>query len=160
MTALIIPTADLDLVLQSPADVLKWIDSLPAEVRAEVSPDWVARVHNTPPGDPWALSYSIIDRASGATIGSCAFKGPPDAAGMVEVAYGIDEAHRCRGFATQATSGLVQFAINSGKVRLIRAHTLADNVASARVLAKSGFQRIGEVVEREDGLVDRWERVE
>jgi RimJ/RimL family protein N-acetyltransferase len=157
MTSVSIPTANLDLVLQSPEEVLKWVETLPPTDRAEVSPVWLERVRNTTPGDPWALSYLVIERASGATVGGCAFKGPPDANGTVEVAYGIDEAHRCRGFATEATAGLVQFAIASGLVRLICAHTRPDNIASTRVLAKCGFQHIGEVMDPEDGLVDRWE---
>jgi len=41
---------------------------------------------------------------------------------------------------------------------LVRAHTKADNAASARVLAKCGFLRTGEVIDPEDGLVSRWER--
>jgi RimJ/RimL family protein N-acetyltransferase len=30
--------------------------------------------------------------------------------------------------------------------------------ASARVLAKCGFRRVGEVIDPEDGLVWRWEK--
>ena len=77
---------------------------------------------------------------------------------MVEVAYGTDPAHRGRGFATEAAAALTEFAFASGRVRLVRAHTKPDNAASARVLAKCAFLRIGEVIEPEDGLVSRWER--
>jgi RimJ/RimL family protein N-acetyltransferase len=143
MTALVIPAARLDLVLQTPDEVLAWIDSLPPADRAEVSADWIARVRATEAGDPWALSFSMIDRASGSSVGSCAFKGPPDAAGMVEVAYGTDEAYRGRGFATEAGAALTEFAFASGRVRLVRAHTKPDNTASQRVLEKCGFRRVG-----------------
>ncbi len=90
MASVIIPTARLDLVLQTPDEVLAWVAVLPAADRAEVSPDWVAHARATAAGDPWALSFIAVDRASGSAVGSCAFKGPPDAAGVVEVAYGTD----------------------------------------------------------------------
>ena len=156
--AVVIPTPRLDLTLQSPAEVLAWVESLPADVRAEVSPVWVERVRRTPPGDPWALGYTAVDRASGATVGSCAFKGPPDADGTVEVAYGTDEAHRGNGYATEMAAGLAAFALADGRVRVVIAHTKSDNGASARVLAKCGFRLIGEVIDPEDGPVNRWER--
>jgi ribosomal-protein-alanine N-acetyltransferase len=158
VTAVVIPTARLDLVLQTPDEVLAWVESMPPADRAEVSPDWLARVRATPAGDPWALSFNVVERASGSAVGGCAFKGPPDAAGVVELAYGIDAAHRGRGFATEAAGALAVFAFASGRVRLVRAHTKSDNGASARVLVKCGFRPVGEVVDPEDGLVSRWER--
>jgi RimJ/RimL family protein N-acetyltransferase len=158
MSPFVIPTARLDLVLQTPDEVLEWVDSLPPEVRAEVSPDWVARVRSTAAGDPWALGFKVVERASRSPVGSCAFKGPPDADGIVEVAYGIDPDHRCRGFATEAAGALAGFAFSSGRVQLIRAHTKTDNGASAQVLAKCGFRQVGEVIDPEDGLVCRWEQ--
>lgn len=154
----VIPTARLDLVLQTPAEVLAWVESLPAADRAEVSPDWLARVRATPAGDPWALSYAVVERATGLAVGGCAFKGPPDAAGAVEVAYGIDPPHRGRGLATEAAAGLVGFAVASGRVRVVRAHTKPGNRASERVLEKCGFRPVGEAVDPDDGPVRRWER--
>jgi len=53
---------------------------------------------------------------------------------------------------------LVSYAFSNSKVRVVRAHTLAEANASTRVLAKCGFQRIGEVVDPDDGLVWRWEK--
>ena len=156
MSSLVIPTPRLDLILQTPHEVFAWVELLPPADRAEVSPDWIARVRAAAPGDPWALSYTVAERG-GAFVGACAFKGPPDADGLVEVAYGIDPPHRGRGFATEATAALVAFAFASGRVGRVRAHTKPDNAASQRVLAKCGFRRLGEVTDPEDGLVERWE---
>jgi RimJ/RimL family protein N-acetyltransferase len=158
MGTVVIPTARLDLVLQSPDEVLAWVAAMPEADRAEVSPDWLARVRATPPGDPWALSYTAVERATGRPVGGCAFKGPPDADGVVEVAYGIDPPHRGRGLATEVAAGLVGFAAATGQVRVVRAHTRPDNPASARVLVKCGFHPVGKVIDPEDGLVERWER--
>ncbi|MBX7105949.1 MAG: GNAT family N-acetyltransferase [Gemmataceae bacterium] len=158
MAEVTISTASLDLLLKTPDEVLAWVESLPEEVRAEVSPDWLARVRTTPAGDPWSLQFTIIERATGLTVGGCGFKGPPDADGMVELAYGIDPAHQCRGFATEATRGLVGFAFASDRVQVVRAHTKPGNGPSQRVLTKCGFRQVGEVIDPEDGLVIRWEQ--
>jgi ribosomal-protein-alanine N-acetyltransferase len=158
MATVVIPTACLDLVLQTPEEVLALVESLPPADRAEVSPEWLARVRSTPPGDPWALSYTAVERATGAAVGGGAFKGPPDASGMVELSYGIDTPHRGRGLATEVAGALTGFALASGRVRVVRAHTKPDNAASARVLEKCGFRRVGEVIDPEDGLVCRWEQ--
>jgi [ribosomal protein S5]-alanine N-acetyltransferase len=158
MSADMIPTARLDLVLQTPEEVLARIEAMPAADRLEVSPDWLARVRMTRAGDPWALAFDIVERETGSSVGSCGFKGPPDADGMVEVAYGIEPDQRGRGYATEAAGALTEFAFASGLVRRVRAHTKPDNPASERVLSKCGFASVGEVVDPEDGLVCRWER--
>ena len=145
-------------MLQTPAEVLAWVETLPPADRAEVSPDWIARVRATAAGDPWSLSFSAVERASGSAVAVCAFKGPPDSSGIVEVSYGTDLAYRGRGYASEAAGALTEFALASGRVRLVRAHTRPDNVASARVLEKCGFRQVGQVIDPEDGLVCRWER--
>jgi RimJ/RimL family protein N-acetyltransferase len=78
--------------------------------------------------------------------------------GIVEISYGIAPDYEGDGYATEAAQALVDFASLCGEVRLIRAHTLLDAVASKRVLAKCGFQHVGETVDAEDGLVSRFER--
>jgi [ribosomal protein S5]-alanine N-acetyltransferase len=148
----------LDLVLQTPDEVLTWVASLPPADRAEVSNAWIERVRATSAGDPWSLNFRVVERGSGITVGGCGFKGPPDGNGAVELAYGIDEPHRGRGFAAEAARALVEFAFADDRVRLVRAHTKPDNGASARVLAKCGFRLLGQVMDPEDGLVNRWDK--
>ena len=150
-------TEHLTLVLQSSEEILAWVASLDAATRAEISPDWLARIRASAAPDPWTHGFTILHRASGATIGSCAYKGPPDAAQAVEIAYGIDPAYQGRGVATEAARALVEYALNSDQVRIVRAHTRPDGKASMRVLTKLGFTCIGEVLDPEDGVVVRWE---
>jgi RimJ/RimL family protein N-acetyltransferase len=157
-TVVVIPSARLDLVLRTPAEIIAFVEAMPPADRAEVSPDWLARVRATPAGDPWALGFAVVERAGGALVGSCGFKGPPDPDGVVELAYGMDAAHRGRGYATEAAGALTEFAFADGRVRQVRAHTKPDNAASARVLTKCKFTRVGEVIDPDDGLVCRWER--
>lgn len=152
-----IQTKRLNLVPQSRDEALAQIDALPPDQRAQVSPDWLARVA-APNVDFWTLGFRVVERASGNAIGSCGYKGPPDADGAVEIAYGIDPSCQGRGYATEAADALTTFALSTGLVRLVRAHTLPEPNASTRVLAKCGFRFVGPVVDPEDGPVWRWER--
>ena len=61
------------------------------------------------------------------------------------------------GYATAAARALAANAFESGQVSTVRAHTLPDGFASQRVLLKSGFSKVGEFVESDDGLVWRFE---
>lgn len=157
MTAMKIRTESLELVAQSPAEVLARIEAMSPADRAEVSPDWLARVRASTAADPWMHGFAIVHRASGAVIGSCGYKGPPGADGIVEIAYGVDTDHRGRGYATEAARALLAHAFLSDRVRLVWAHTLPQASASTRVLEKCGFGRVGEVMDPEDGQVWRWE---
>src|SRR5262249_758223 len=100
--------------------------------------------------------FALVDKATGDVLGSCGYKGPPDADGIVEIAYGVNPDHRQRGYAKEAAAAMVAFALGSG-AKLIRAHTEPANGASPRVLAAVGFARVGEVIDPEDGPVWRWE---
>src|SRR3954471_10846199 len=145
MNASTIATHRLDLVLESTAAVLAHIDAMSPADRAEVSPEWLARVRVAVPS-PWTHGFAVLERAGGTVVGVCGFKGPPDGDGMVEVAYGIEPAFRGRGYAKETVTALVEFASQAG-ARLVRAHTKPDNGPSNGVLAGCGFVQIGEVVD-------------
>lgn len=100
----------------------------------------------------------MTEREGNEVVGSAGFKGPPDADGVVEIAYGVAPSREGRGYATEAAGALVRFATADERVQLVRAHTLPEENASTRVLRKCGFVHIGEVIDPEDGLVWRWER--
>ena len=129
-------------------------------VSDEVSPAWLQRLRASTESDVWFHGFAVVQREGDSVIGNASFKGPPDEEGMVEIAYGIVPGFQGRGYATQAAAALVGFAFGTGRVRLVRAHTLPVPNASTRVLAKCGFRRTGEVVDPEDGLVWRWERTQ
>ena len=153
---LVLESARLDLVLESTESVLARIEAMSPADRAEVSPDWIARMRSSAP-NPWTHGFAMVERASGDTVGGCAYKGPPDDTGAVEIAYGVDPAFRGRGYAKEAAATLVDYAARAG-VRLICAHTRPENGASAHILEFCGFECLGEVMDPDDGLVWRWER--
>lgn len=126
----------------------------------EISPAWLATLRTLEHADPWILGFAVVDREKQLVVGSAGFKGGPDAEGAVEIAYGIVPAFEGRGYATEAARALTAYALGSGQVSLVIAHTLATPNASTHVLTKCGFQRTGEFVDPDDGPVWRWERVE
>lgn len=153
-----IETSRLKLVAQSVEQTRSMIDALNDEQRSQVSAEWLALL-NSPDVDYWTLGFLIVEGQPPAVIGTCGFKGPPSADQMVEVAYSIDPEYQGRGFATEAAEALTAFAFNHDSVRVVRAHTIAPSNASTRVLIKCGFQMVGNVIDPEDGLVYRWERL-
>jgi RimJ/RimL family protein N-acetyltransferase len=151
-------TTHLLLIPKTREEALAHVEALPPELRAAVSPDWLARLKAMETPDTWTLGFGVFHRGLRVLIGGCGFKGPPDGDGTVEIAYVIDEPYRGSGYATEAAEALVDFALRDDRVRTVIAHTLSATGASARVLTKSGFRYVGQVIDPEDGEVCRWEK--
>lgn len=103
-------------------------------------------------------SFLAVDPGSRLVIGTCSYKGPPDADGAVEIAYFTLPVYQGRGYATAMAALLTARAATPPPARTVRAHTLPERNASARILEKLGFAHLGQVVDPEDGPVWRWER--
>ena len=151
-------TKSLNVIPLTLAGVHAMVEGMSPAEKAQLSTDWLARLHASTSADPWTHGFSLTHRASGTAVGTCGFKGPPGADGVVEIAYGVDPDHRGNGYATEAAEALVIYAFDSSRVRVVRAHTLPEPNASTRVLAKCGFRCLGEIIDPEDGLVWRWEK--
>jgi RimJ/RimL family protein N-acetyltransferase len=150
-------TQRLRLELQNREEVEQMLAGMSDYDRAQVSPDWLARLRASHGPDPWTFPFRVLLDESAAPIGSCSFKGPP-IDGIVEIAYGIDPDHQKKGYATEAAQALVDYAATRRDVRLILAHTLPEGIASKRVLQKCGFSYVGDVLDPEDGNVSRFEK--
>lgn len=85
-------------------------------------------------------------------IGEAGFKGLPDAAGVVEIGYGVAKSHRERGYASEAVSALCTWAFEHHNVRRVRAECLPTNAGSIGVLRSVGFRETGS-----DAQMLRWE---
>lgn len=104
-------------------------------------------------------SFLAMDPVSRLVVGTCSYKGPPGADGAVEIAYFTFPMYEGRGYATAMAAVLTARAGTPPPARTVRAHTLPERNASARILEKLGFMHLGQVVDPEDGPVWRWERV-
>lgn len=123
-----------------------------------VSPSWIEKLRAARGPDPWEFGYTVLLADSRNAIGGVSFKGAPGPDGVVEIAYGIDEAFQRRGYATESAAALVRFAFADPRVRLVCAHTLPGAAASGRVLEKCGFTRVSDGIDPEDGVVWRFEK--
>lgn len=103
----------------------------------------------------WSPRLIVIDEL---VVGMLSFKSPPDAAGVVEIGYGIAASYRRRGFVTEAVDLLVQEGFTQPETKTILAYTDLANVASCRVLEKNQFAKVGRKFDPEDGEVWIWQR--
>lgn len=91
----------------------------------------------------WLGAYGhrlIIERESGLVVGSIGLFWPP-VEGVIEIGYGIVASRRARGYATEATQALAEFARTAPEVHTVSADVELSNPASVRVLEKAGFHR-------------------
>ena len=147
----------VELVPRTSDEVRAMIDAMAADARAQLSADWLALFEQATAPDPWVHGFVVRHRETGAVVGQGGFKGPPRD-GVVEIAYGTGSEHRGQGYATETAAALVEYAFGFPDVKLVIAHTLPDSIESQRVLAKCGFEHVGEVIDPEDGLVWRFEK--
>jgi len=126
-----------------------------AAVRDVVDATRAFHVRISPP--PEYGGYLAADARTRQVIGGCGYKGGPDAAGEVEIAYGTFAPFEGRGYAKAMARALVEHAVALGAPRLI-AHTLPEVNASGSILRGLGFRQVGTVIaDPEDGPVWRWE---
>jgi GNAT superfamily N-acetyltransferase len=95
-----------------------------------------------PDAQPWLLRVIALRGSPSRMVGLVGFHGPPDGAGRVEVGYEVLPEHRRRGYALEATRGVLEWARGQGATRFV-ASVSPDNVASQRVVAKLGFRPAG-----------------
>ncbi len=157
-----IVTERLDLVPATPESTrsaLAGSSALAASLAASVPDTWppeyldapaleytLARLLEGPHNAGWWLHFIVLksDDVGRTLIGSGGYKGPPSADGTVEVGYGIVSDRRRRGYASEATRGLLAHAFAMPRVRRAIAETLPQLAPSIGVLTKCGFRPIGE----------------
>ena len=88
----------------------------------------------------------MIELKDGTHIGDLWFKGL-SGDGATEIGYGMAEEHQGCGYATEAVSALADWALHQPGVSCVTAQTEASNIASQRVLQKSGFIPTGKTGE-------------
>ena len=96
-------------------------------------------------GDGWGIFYWIAqsDGATSRILVGSGFMSRPEASGAVEIGYGTLGEFQGRGYATEAVSGLAQWALSPPDVSQVIAEALPENAASMRVLLKNGFADTG-----------------
>lgn len=83
----------------------------------------------------------IVERSSKTVVGSINLKGPPDMDGDVEIGWGLNEDARGKGYATEASAGVIDWVGKQPGTATISATIPDDNYASQRVAARLGLSR-------------------
>jgi RimJ/RimL family protein N-acetyltransferase len=87
----------------------------------------------------------VVERATGLVVGSVNLKGPPDGDGDVEIGWGISEGHRRRGYALEAVTSVIDWALRQPGTKSLSATIADDNIASQHLAAKLGLVRTSQV---------------
>ncbi|MGX6606563.1 GNAT family N-acetyltransferase [Micromonosporaceae bacterium Da 78-11] len=111
------------------------------------------QIRDDPAGADWIARAAVAEPA-GVVVGHGGFHGPPDADGIVEVAYSVGPAHRRQGYARAMLRELLARVDADPRVTAVRASIRPDNVASRATIAGFGFRKVGEQWDPEDGLED------
>ena len=82
----------------------------------------------------------------GIIAGDFCFKGLGDD-GVIEIGYGLKEEYRHHGYMTEAVKEITEWALSQESVKQVEAETDAENIASQKVLSRSGFVSNGKVGE-------------
>ena len=98
--------------------------------------DWIAQV------------VALEERA----IGHAGFHGPPDEAGMVEVAYSVDESYRRKGYGKSMLRHLLERAALEPAVKTVRASIQPTNLISLALIKAFPFRQVGQQWDDIDGL--------
>lgn len=122
---------------------------------AMIAPDWPPPFHTDellrrmdetlrdPAAAGWWLHYFIRrDGTRAELVGAGGFKGPPDAAGAIEIGYALAPSARGTGLATEAARGMIAAGWKRGATA-VRAETLPNLTASIRVMERAGMQPAG-----------------
>jgi RimJ/RimL family protein N-acetyltransferase len=117
-----------------------------------------ARLAEDPLYPPWSMRAIVLPE-SATMVGHVRFHTRPDpeylqryARDAVEFGYQVFAAHRRRGYATEATRALMDWAQAEFGVRRFVVSISPGNTPSLRLAARLGFVRVGEEMDEVDGL--------
>jgi RimJ/RimL family protein N-acetyltransferase len=135
-------------------------EALAGALRAEVPESWppehldadavrwsIAWLERNAEQAEWGFYYFVeapeTTGAGARLAGAGGYKGPPDAAGGVELGYAVVEDRRRRGYASEAVRALLARAFGDARVTHVVAHTLPELTPSIGVLRATGFEFVG-----------------
>lgn len=86
----------------------------------------------------WYTNWLIVSKSQNCSVGGIMLKGLPNDSGEVVVGYYTLPEYQGNGYMTEAIHSMKNWLLSQPKVKFVVADTEKDNIASHRVLAKSG----------------------
>jgi RimJ/RimL family protein N-acetyltransferase len=117
-----------------------WLDD--PDVRTGLSIQ-LAALRADPSEVPWRIRLMVL-RDERLVIGSVDVKGPPGAAGTVDMGWGVDSTHRGRGYATEAARAVLAWLLAQPGVRRVTARIQPENLPSIGVARRLGLRPTAE----------------
>jgi [ribosomal protein S5]-alanine N-acetyltransferase len=111
----------------------------------------LADVQANPENIKWYYRM-IVDRERNVAVGSVSFHAAPDERGMVEIGIGVAAPERGNGFASEALTGMWDWAATQPDVKFLRYTVSPDNLESIAIIRNFGFPQVGEQDDPKDGL--------
>ncbi|MCB0540519.1 MAG: GNAT family N-acetyltransferase [Bacteroidetes bacterium] len=130
--------------LQSDEEIMRYIRAATIDERIvrERSDKWLSYAAENPGYGVWILE----DKDNNSFIGYAVLRHVEFTPGKeIEVGYTVEKEHWGKGYATEATLGLMHYAKEKLGISSFVAFTDTENAASNRVMEKCGFQRAGMV---------------
>jgi RimJ/RimL family protein N-acetyltransferase len=109
---------------------------------ARAFPASLAAIRANPDVRLWGDSMVLTPGDAPRVLGSVVFHGRPDD-GVAEVGYGVEEASRGSGLATEATGACVAWALAQPGIVAVQATTFPWHAASLGVIRKLGMVQVG-----------------
>ena len=119
-------------------EVASMTGTIPHPYSEEMAVDWIQSLHAGEEGVAFA-----IDRA-GALIGCVGYRATDKI--HAEMGYWIGKPYWGMGYATEAAQALILYAFQKENIAYLTVGHFEENPASARVIAKLGFEPSGEVL--------------
>ena len=101
----------------------------------------------------YSTLWTAVLKEENSMVGDLCIIGEPNAAGEIEIGYGIYDEYKDRGYMTEIVSGLIRWAKSETRVLAVVASSEETNFASSKVLEKNGFVANGKT-----GTLINWRR--
>jgi len=103
----------------------------------------ITRLREDPGSYLWGGRLLVLRGDARQVVGSVVLNGRPDASGTVEVGYGIERGSQGKGYATEGTAAVLEWALAQHDVARVTAATLPWHKTSVRVIQKVGMHPAG-----------------
>jgi [ribosomal protein S5]-alanine N-acetyltransferase len=131
--------------------------SWPPQFNGPATRLWMRRLLTDHSAEPGYGSWYVV--ADGTLAGICGYKGPPNAAGEVEIGYSIVESEQRKSIGSAAVRLLVARAFRDPRVTAVIAETIPALIASQKVLQRCGFALVSRRPDEALGEILRFARL-